>query len=55
MKNRNIQIILLEESSLGTVIDPAGGSWYVESLTQALAEKAWQLFQTIESQGGISS
>ncbi|MFQ5626311.1 MAG: methylmalonyl-CoA mutase subunit beta, partial [Methyloligellaceae bacterium] len=51
---RNIQIILLEESSLGAVTDPAGGSWYVESLTQELAEKAWELFQTIESQGGMA-
>ena len=50
---RNIQIILQEEASLGAVSDPAGGSWYVESLTQKFAEKAWELFQTIEAEGGM--
>ena len=51
---RNIQIILQEESSLGAVIDPAGGSWYVEDFTRELAGKAWSLFQQIESQGGMA-
>lgn len=51
---RNIQIILQEESSLGAVIDPAGGSWYAEDYTQALANKAWSLFQEIEKQGGMA-
>ncbi len=50
---RNIHIILQEESWLGAVADPAGGSWYVESVTQDLAEKAWSLFQEIEQQGGM--
>jgi len=50
---RNIQIILQEESALGAVIDPAGGSWYVETLTNDLAAKAWTGFQQIESHGGI--
>ncbi len=50
---RNIQIILAEECQLGRVIDPAGGSWYVETLTRQLAEKAWALFQQIESRGGM--
>lgn len=50
---RNIQIVLQEESSLGRVADPAGGSWYVEQLTEDLAEKAWAMFQEIERQGGI--
>lgn len=50
---RNTQVILQEESSLGRVLDPAGGSWYVESLTAAIAEKAWSLFREIESEGGI--
>lgn len=50
---RNIQIVLQEESSLGRVADPAGGSWYVEKLTDDLARKAWDLFQQIESEGGI--
>ncbi len=50
---RNTQVILQEESSLGRVLDPAGGSWYVEALTAAIAEKAWSLFQEVESEGGI--
>ncbi|MEM7192689.1 MAG: methylmalonyl-CoA mutase subunit beta, partial [Pseudomonadota bacterium] len=52
---RNIQIILEEESSLGAVIDPAGGSWYVEEFTRELAGKAWGLFQEIEKQGGMAN
>jgi methylmalonyl-CoA mutase len=51
---RNTQLILLEESHLGKVIDPAGGSYYVESLTAQLAEKAWTLFQQIEAKGGMT-
>ena len=47
---RNTQIVLMEESALGRVADPAGGSWYVESLTEELARKAWELFQAIEGQ-----
>lgn len=50
---RNTQLVLLEESNLGRVIDPAGGSWYVESLTEALAQKAWPIVQEIERQGGM--
>ncbi|WP_449536880.1 methylmalonyl-CoA mutase family protein [Ferdinandcohnia sp. Marseille-Q9671] len=52
---RNTQSILREESFLDRVIDPAGGSWYVESLTNELAEKAWELFQEVELQGGMLS
>ncbi len=51
---RNGQIILREESSLTKVIDPAGGAWYVESLTDQLARIAWELFQTIEKAGGMA-
>ncbi len=51
---RNIQIILQEESLLGAVLDPAGGSWYVEDFTRNLAAKAWELFQGIEAQGGMA-
>ncbi len=51
---RNTQIILQEESSLNRVMDPAGGSWMVESLTEALAEKAWSQFQDIEGNGGMA-
>jgi len=49
---RNTQAILLEESHLARVIDPAGGSWYVESLTDELARAAWTWFQEIERVGG---
>jgi methylmalonyl-CoA mutase len=50
---RNTQLVLLEESNLSRVIDPAGGSWYVEALTEQLAGKAWALVQEIERQGGM--
>lgn len=50
---RNTQIVLQEESSLNKVIDPAGGSWFIENLTEQYAAKAWSLFQEIESKGGI--
>lgn len=50
---RNTQIILQEESNLGRVIDPAGGSWYIETLTRQVAEKAWEEFQYIEKLGGM--
>jgi methylmalonyl-CoA mutase len=50
---RNTQIVLAEESHLARVIDPAGGSWYVESLTDAVAQGAWRWFQDIEGAGGM--
>jgi methylmalonyl-CoA mutase len=50
---RNTQLVLQEESQLGRVVDPIGGSWYVEKLTDELAKKAWTLFQDIEGKGGI--
>lgn len=49
---RNTSTILVEESHLSRVIDPAGGSWYVERLTDELAEAAWSFFRTIERDGG---
>ena len=52
---RNTQLLLLEESHIGQVLDPAGGSWYVEQLTSQLAEQAWKHFQGIESRGGFES
>ncbi|HEX4721425.1 MAG TPA: methylmalonyl-CoA mutase family protein [Pseudonocardiaceae bacterium] len=52
---RNTQSILLAESRLAGVIDPAGGSWYVESLTDALARAAWQVFTDLERSGGIAA
>ncbi|TWP48277.1 methylmalonyl-CoA mutase [Lentzea tibetensis] len=50
---RNTQNLLLEESHLGEVIDPAAGSWYVEQLTDELAKTAWAWFQEIERAGGL--
>jgi methylmalonyl-CoA mutase len=49
---RNTQLILLEESNLAKVSDPAAGSGGIEALTQQLCEAAWQLFQEIEKAGG---
>ncbi len=50
---RNTQIILKEESHLNQVIDPAGGSYFVEKLTDDIANAAWKLFQSIEEKGGM--
>lgn len=52
---RNTQLLLKNEARLGTIIDPAGGSYYIESLTDELAEKAWSLFLEIEEKGGIAA
>ena len=51
---RNMQIVLQEESSLAKVIDPAGGAYMFEHLTDQVAEKAWGFFQEIERQGGMT-
>jgi len=50
---RNTQLLLLEESHLGRVVDPSGGSWFVEDLTDQLAQQAWTKFQELESLGGF--
>jgi methylmalonyl-CoA mutase len=50
---RNTQLILRHESHLDRVVDPAGGSWFVEALTDEIAGKAWQLFQEVERRGGM--
>ncbi|MEU5691125.1 methylmalonyl-CoA mutase family protein [Actinosynnema sp. NPDC020468] len=50
---RNTQSLLLEESRLAGVVDPAGGSWYVEALTEDLARAAWEWFREIEAAGGL--
>ncbi len=52
---RNVHAILAEECNLSEVADAAGGSWFVESLTLELAQKAWSLFQDIEKQGGMAA
>jgi methylmalonyl-CoA mutase len=49
---RNTHAVLHDESSLARVIDAAGGSWYVESLTDQLAERAWATFTAVERAGG---
>jgi hypothetical protein len=50
---RNTHAVLAEESHVARVIDPAGGSWYVEDLTEQLAARAWVWFQDIERSGGL--
>ncbi|MEU2272328.1 methylmalonyl-CoA mutase family protein [Streptomyces olindensis] len=52
---RNTSTILIEESHLARVIDPAGGSWYVERLTDELAHAGWEFFQRIERLGGMAA
>lgn len=52
---RNTQLVLLEEAYLGRVVDPAGGSWAVERLTEEFAAKAWALVQEVERQGGMAA
>ena len=50
---RNTQLLAAEESNIGRVSDPAGGSWYVESVTDTLAGRAWAVFQELEAAGGM--
>lgn len=50
---RNVQIILQEEAYLTRLLDPAGGAYYVEYLTDELARRAWALFQEVAGQGGM--
>lgn len=50
---RNIHTLLAEEFSFTQTADPAGGSWYIEKITDELARKAWELFQQLEGQGGF--
>jgi len=51
---RNTQHLLRHESNVHRVVDPAGGSWYVETLTGQLAERAWQRLQSLERTGGVA-
>ncbi|MBD3819719.1 MAG: methylmalonyl-CoA mutase [Brevundimonas diminuta] len=50
---RNTQLILMEESNLGRVDDPASGSWYLDARTRELAEAAWAELQVYEAEGGV--
>jgi methylmalonyl-CoA mutase len=52
---RNTQLILHEECRLDRVIDPAGGSWFIERLTADLAKGGWELFQEVERRGGMAA
>ncbi|MDR1416424.1 MAG: methylmalonyl-CoA mutase family protein [Prevotellaceae bacterium] len=49
---RNTQILLKEEAHFDHVVDPAAGSYYIETLTQSIAEEAWKLFKLVEEKGG---
>ena len=49
---RNVQLLLKHESHFDNVVDPAGGSYYLENLTQSIAGEAWKLFKEIEAEGG---
>lgn len=50
---RNVQHILREEAHLGRVSDPAAGAYYIENMTDTIADKSWELFKEIELQGGF--
>jgi methylmalonyl-CoA mutase len=52
---RNTQLILAEESGITNVADPLGGSYFVESLTKELADKAWTLIEEVEAVGGMTA
>lgn len=52
---RNVQLLVSDEANVGRVNDPAGGSWYVENLTDQLANKAWNTFQELEASGGMAA
>lgn len=52
---RNQQLLLKEESHLDKVVDPAGGSYYVETLTLSIAKEAWKMFLDVEENGGFEA
>jgi methylmalonyl-CoA mutase len=51
---RNTQIIIQEETGMCNVVDPLGGSYYVESLTQQLVDAAWEIIERVENEGGMA-
>lgn len=54
MRNaRNTQLVLMEEHNLREVIDPAGGSWFIEAITWEIAHKSFEMIKNIESKGGF--
>ncbi|MBD5197366.1 MAG: methylmalonyl-CoA mutase small subunit [Bacteroidales bacterium] len=52
---RNQQVLLREESHLNKVVDPAGGSYYIETLTASIADQAWKVFNEVEDNGGFEA
>lgn len=52
---RNVQLLLKNESHFDNVVDPAGGSYYIENLTQSIADEAWKLFRQVEDKGGYTA
>ena len=52
---RNTQIVLQEETGITKVVDPLGGSYYVEALTSELVDKAWEIIQRVDAEGGMAS
>jgi len=52
---RNTQLVLQEEAGITKVVDPLGGSYYVESLTQELVDKAWAIIERVEAEGGMAN
>jgi methylmalonyl-CoA mutase len=51
---RNTQLVIQEETGIPKVVDPLGGSYYVEALTQALADRAWSIIEEVEALGGMT-
>src|SRR5205814_9857219 len=51
---RNTQLILADETGVRHVVDPLGGSYYVEALTASLAAEAWKLIEEVEALGGMT-
>ncbi|MBX3561104.1 MAG: methylmalonyl-CoA mutase [Sphingomonas sp.] len=51
---RNTQLVIQEETGMCNVVDPLGGSYYVEALTQSLVDKAWEIIDRVEAEGGMA-
>ena len=51
---RNTQIVIQEETGMCNVVDPLGGSYYIESLTQSLVDQAWEIITRVEAEGGMA-
>jgi len=51
---RNTQLVIQEETGMCNVVDPLGGSYYIESLTQELVDKAWEIIERVDAEGGMA-